>query len=941
MTLEGRIRSAEPALRPLKVSRKADRWVIEERLAWKQVADEQSLTLKAFLADSDKVSDVLLWTVATVGDVTKSAVALRALGACCRSVNVVVSAFPYVPGFRPSIELFPHQVAAVHRMKALEGSEEGVRGGILCDEPGLGKTITALALIALTHAPQDLHRRIPQAANNLNKLARSYSLACHLLHRGSTPVDRRRHHLMLPHLLEDQGRRSKRQKKEIQRTGSSEVVFGDGNVTLKAACQASLIVVPQELLCQWENQLRVQAPGIPFIKVDRADQGFPSADDLMLNETLIVLTTMERLGSRVGHHTGAGTLQTVSNMSSGLGSIHWARIIIDEGHELGGKGLGDLNTVLGCVLANAVWLMSGTAGAEGITGTSSQAQQDSIDGLLTSYWHKINIIRTPQHCINLPDVSCSVEYLPFSTNPAQRSLEHRLVARTCKRINDGWEALARVTDQDDFKLNEQELVSETTSKAQFVTDRLLKELRTGRIPSKTIIFSNSNQELHLAIQALQREAGYATDIWIDHWSTLKAHVQHAAWAIGFTPESWPNHSAAKSLPPAERFNRSCRRMKRRWSGKQHFCGESAAGDCELCSYVRLEWKYLDLTPERFWAHARTLGFSKERWPPVQYAVGPHRPEYVAVVSTDRGKEAKKARDQAVTRFMTSPNVSVCLMDSFGAVGFDLSLTQRIICLEPVHEPDAWRQLLSRARRMGAREQEIEALTLVYKGSREDEVMKEQCGHICVSIRRTDVGHDEDPESSDEETEDEGDGSIAWQHTGNEWLNKSVLHQHGMESKVGKITKWVPARLSYPARWRVVFPDGDEENLDQAEVKEALSLHAAQDRRKRPLQAISPPRVVSPLQATSRQVASPSATSNNLAPASCPRAPPSSARSAVIVGNNRGAVHADVTAYLVENGLDLWDLAELSVQELESFFVDEKNMPTKLKMQLKSAIRVYQ
>ena len=36
--------------------------------------------------------------------------------------------------------------------------------------------------------------------------------------------------------------------------------------------------------------------------------------------------------------------------------VHWARIIIDEGHELGGSGLTEMNKVLGAVLASATWV---------------------------------------------------------------------------------------------------------------------------------------------------------------------------------------------------------------------------------------------------------------------------------------------------------------------------------------------------------------------------------------------------------------------------------------------------------------------------------------------------------------------------------------------------------------------------------------------------------
>ena len=85
---------------------------------------------------------------------------LRALAASCRRGREVVAACPWVPGLR--VALFPHQVAALNRCMSLEArrGQGRVCGGVLCDEAGLGKTITALALIARTRAP--LHPRVPK-----------------------------------------------------------------------------------------------------------------------------------------------------------------------------------------------------------------------------------------------------------------------------------------------------------------------------------------------------------------------------------------------------------------------------------------------------------------------------------------------------------------------------------------------------------------------------------------------------------------------------------------------------------------------------------------------------------------------------------------------------------------------------------------------------------
>jgi hypothetical protein len=60
----------------------------------------------------------------------------------------------------------------------------------------------------------------------------------------------------------------------------------------------------------------------------------------------------ERMGSRKGKRDGRSQQDKMQSMQDGLARVHWQRIIIDEGHELGGRNLGDLVAVYGAVLAS-------------------------------------------------------------------------------------------------------------------------------------------------------------------------------------------------------------------------------------------------------------------------------------------------------------------------------------------------------------------------------------------------------------------------------------------------------------------------------------------------------------------------------------------------------------------------------------------------------------
>jgi SNF2 family DNA or RNA helicase len=101
----------------------------------------------------------------------------------------------FSPAPAPQSDLFPHQIAALSRCVSLEARRHSGRvcGGILCDEAGLGKTITALALIARTREPQ--HPRIPRGAKlrGLPGQPRFYDLESHQLNELKLlPRDRRR-----------------------------------------------------------------------------------------------------------------------------------------------------------------------------------------------------------------------------------------------------------------------------------------------------------------------------------------------------------------------------------------------------------------------------------------------------------------------------------------------------------------------------------------------------------------------------------------------------------------------------------------------------------------------------------------------------------------------------------------------------------------------------
>ena len=95
---------------------------------------------------------------------------------------------------------------------------------------------------------------------------------------------------------------------------------------------------------------------------------------------------------------------------------------------------------------------------------------------------------------------------------------------------------------------------------------------------------------------------------------------------------------------------------------------------------------------------------------------------------------------AIRRFRRDPACTVLLLDESGALGLDLSFVQHVFLMEPVPNTSLEEQVVSRAHRMGARE-EVMVEVLVMRGTLEEEIMR-RCvgaGTTSGSTRTTNVG----------------------------------------------------------------------------------------------------------------------------------------------------------------------------------------------------------
>jgi hypothetical protein len=453
--------------------------------------------------------------------------------------------------------------------------------------------------------------------------------------------------------------------------------------------------VPEELESQWQRELkektnlrhrivlrrddvrilRRQAEATFSQLPDNITYDFPTPEEVQHLD--VVVTTMERMGSRAGKRDGMSQNDGMREMSDGLALVHWARIIVDEGHELGGKGLSELAKVLGATLASATWVLSATPNRAGSGHFKQVDSRAMTDFLQPGTVGREIVVRTPKECIALPTLICRVEWFNFDTAQQERldqcpdgckhycseayrskmcsscrnmPIEHRLVGRFA------WIAAADTQRKVDvrnntipewMRLTDDLLLNASTKKAAYVVQALdHKHIKAptpgssgdaagaGRIDGssigKTIVYSLYNGELYIAKQVMQRLGGWtdAASPYKDDFHQLEPHLQQDALQLGYTPESWPNWPVSISFIYSLSIQMGlhlARSRRSHRSGCTLYLTFVDFGHADhriqveiLCPEGVPSWEALESPDTRHpgWRKAATtLGLSAANWPP--------------------------------------------------------------------------------------------------------------------------------------------------------------------------------------------------------------------------------------------------------------------------------------------------------------------------------------
>ncbi|KAL8371076.1 hypothetical protein RB595_001096 [Gaeumannomyces hyphopodioides] len=262
---------------------------------------------------------------------------------------------------------------------------DSVRGGILAEEMGAGKTLICLALILATrHQPAyapDIYKIDVPVRSRIASLA---DMAASAGSRESVPwgayfddflkhgrhyenclavIERNPAYYLVPRPRPR--RASRRPRPELP----AIKVF---------LSRATLVLVPANLLQQWRDEITKHTSGLSVLVLAIRDGEIPDPAALAKYELVIFsIPRFERLHEQcVADENGAWVLE------SPLAQVHFKRIIVDEGHRLGSSKIGkkpNMLLVLEHIQASARWVVTGTP-STGLFGVDDSGLEAVSDG---------------------------------------------------------------------------------------------------------------------------------------------------------------------------------------------------------------------------------------------------------------------------------------------------------------------------------------------------------------------------------------------------------------------------------------------------------------------------------------------------------------------------------------------------------------------------------
>lgn len=273
---------------------------------------------------------------------------------------------------------------------------DAVRGGILAEEMGAGKTLICLALIAATkHKPSSIPELFQGTVTVRPKVGSLMDMAAAVATKNACPwksyIDPRFEYCIKA-IQDNPGwyyfprpvsrRMSRTPRHSLTATTAPYKIY---------LSHATLVVVPGNLLKQWLQEISKHTRGLRVHVVDqKTSYQMPGVTELTQYDIILCpVKSLERLWQehRCPEQDGSWTL------GCPLGLVQFKRCIVDEGHRLGNVRLSGAKTgllqALDSLHISARWIVTGTpsqglfgmeeGGKNNTTLTESTAEQERKD----------------------------------------------------------------------------------------------------------------------------------------------------------------------------------------------------------------------------------------------------------------------------------------------------------------------------------------------------------------------------------------------------------------------------------------------------------------------------------------------------------------------------------------------------------------------------------
>lgn len=262
---------------------------------------------------------------------------------------------------------------------------DAVRGGLLCEEMGLGKTLICLSVICATKgmpttAPEPYTVKSPQREKN----ACLMDMAAAAVNRHSIAWRQRQDQFRdIPDMCIEALERNKNrafyklepavntliQPRRGKRTGTSHSQYGR-EVQLTSC---NLVIVPNNLVRQWQKEIRKHTVGLSTLVLEDLKSEIPLGSILKTYDIILISKSRVEKIER-DRDTDQGYEISI------LQGLRFKRCIIDEGHGLGNgsrQWKTDFMVLLDALEIDIRWVVTGTP-TKGLYGVSMPLEPNSV-----------------------------------------------------------------------------------------------------------------------------------------------------------------------------------------------------------------------------------------------------------------------------------------------------------------------------------------------------------------------------------------------------------------------------------------------------------------------------------------------------------------------------------------------------------------------------------